>query len=513
MLKKFIVVVLALAMVFASFAGCGSKTNTPANTDQQQTKADQSQKESTTASEQPYNIKWYLMNSPQKDEEAVEEEINKIIKEKINATLDLNFIDWGSYDEKMRIMLASNDQMDMCFTSNFTNDYISNVSKGAFQEISMEKLKELAPNMMKEVPEIVWEAAKINGKLYGMIILRPLPSTPGILLQKKYVEKYNFDISSAKKLEDFTEFYQQIVDNEPGIYPIDITGASGFYAFSLVSVGLEIVSATNPGGVVIGEKDPKFVNLFETQQMKDVLHLFRDWYKRGIIRADAATVTDTTAEKAAQKFASILCTSNPDTLANQANAFNLKPDDLVIVELARPYLSTGSVQGGFTAICRTSKNPDKCIQLYDLLFDRNDTRLMNLINYGIEGKHYKKINENTIQRIDQSGYYVGAGWQFGNLFNCYKENPSQPDWYPAGPDKNASAQISEIFGFSFNPEPVKSELAQCQSVFEEYMPALFTGSVDVDEYLNAFLEKLEKAGSKKIIGEMNAQLEQWRASK
>jgi putative aldouronate transport system substrate-binding protein len=413
----------------------------------------------------------------------------------------------------MKISLASGDELDMTFTSNWTNDYISNVSKGAFKEITMEQLNRLAPKMMSVVPEVTWEAAKVDGKMYGMMIMRPLASTPGVLLQKKYVDKYKFDLSSVKSLSGLTPLYEQIVANEPGIYPIDINGGSGFFAFSLNSIGLEIVSASNPGGVVIGEKDPKFVNLFETQQMKDALYMFRDWYKKGIIRGDAATVTDTTAEKAAQKLATILCTSNPDTIANQSNLFNLKPDDMAIVELTKPYMSTGSVLGGLTAISRTSKDPERCIMLYDLLYDQQDTRLMNLMNYGIEGKHYTKVDDTTISRIDQGGYWVAAGWEFGNLFNCYKENPLQPNWYPAGPDKNASAVLSEIFGFSFNPEPVKSELAQCQSVFEEYIPALFTGSVDVDQYLNSFLEKLQKAGSQKIIDEMNKQLDLWKASK
>jgi putative aldouronate transport system substrate-binding protein len=510
-----LVFVVILSMMSVLIAGCGTKTESGDSAQTQSQEVSSAQTQASSAIDltlKPYNIKWFLMNSVQNDKAAVEEEINKITKEKINATVELNFIDWGSYDEKMRIALASGDEMDMMFTSNFTNDYISNVSKGAFKEITMEQLNKLAPNMMSAVPKVTWEATKVNGKIYGMMIMRPLANTPGILLQKKYVDKYKFDLSTVKSFSDLTPLYEQIVKNDPGIYPIDINGGNGFYAFSLNSIGLEIVSSTNPGGIVIGEKDPKFVNLFETQQMKDILNLFRDWYKKGIIRSDASTVTDTTAEKSAQKLASILCTSNPDTLANQSNLFNLKPANMTIVEMTKPYMSTGTVLGGLTAISRTSRDPERCIMLYDLLYDQKDIRLTNLINFGIENKHYTKVNETTIKRIDQSGYWVAAGWEFGNMFNCYKENPDQPDWYPAGPDKNASAVVSEIFGFSFNPEPVKSELAQCQSVFEEYMPALFTGSVEVDGYLNAFLSKLDKAGSKKIIDEMNTQLDKWKAS-
>ena len=136
-----------------------------------------------------------------------------------------------------------------------------------------------------------------------------------------------------------------------------------------------------------------------------------------------------------------------------------------------------------------------------------------LINYRIEGVHYNKVDEYTVDRIDGSGYYFGMGWQLGSLFNCFKESADQPDWIPAGPDKMASAVTSEILGFSFDPEPVKVELAQTQSVFAEFVPALFTGSVEVDEYLDQFIQKLRLAGSEKIIDEMNAQLDAWRESR
>lgn len=505
-MKKFLSLILAMTMVLSLLAGCGSN-NKPSKG------GDEGGEYAYTGDLEPYTIKWYLMGGSQPDVEMVQEEINKITVPAINAKVELYFVDWGSYDEKMRIALASGDDIDMCFTSNFTNDYISNVSKNAFQEIDMETLERLAPNMMEVIPEAAWEASKVGGKLYGMQIERVMANTPGILMMKEYVDKYNFDVSTVDGIEDFAPLYDQIAANDAGISAIDINAGSGIYAFSMNLYGMEVISGTNPGGIIIGEENPQFVNLFETQKMRDFLYMLRDWYNAGYIRKDAATVNDVTAEFAAHKIATRLATSNPDTIANQAQVFNTTPDQLVMVELTKPYMSTSSVLGGLTAISRTCKDPERCIMLYDMLFDREDTRLMNLINYGIEGVHYNKLDEDTIERVAGSGYYFGAGWQFGSLFNCYKESLDQPSWIPAGPDKMAQVEESAILGFSFDPEPVKVELAQCASVFEEYVPALFTGSVEVDEYLDEFVQKLATAGSEKIINEMNDQLADWRAAK
>lgn len=461
----------------------------------------------------PYTIKWYLMGSYQPDVKLVQDAINEITVPAINAKLELYFIDAGSYDEKMRVSLASGDEIDLCFTSNFANDYLSNVAKNAFQPISMDTLERLAPRMMEAIPAVAWEASTVGGQQYGMQIERVMANTPGILLMKEYVDKYQFDTASVKSIADFAPLYEQIAANDPGISPIDINAGSGIYAYSMNLHGMEIISGSNPGGILIGEENPKVVNLFETQEMRTFLHMLRDWYNKGFIRKDAATVTDVTAEFAAHKIASRLATSNPDTIANQANVFNVQPEDLVMVELTPPYMSTNTVLGGLNAIARTSKDPERCIMFYDMMYDREDTRIVNLINYGIEGVHYNKVDENTVERIKGAGYYFGMGWQLGSLFNCYKESVTQPNWIPAGPDKMNSAVASAILGFNFDPEPVKVELAHCRSVFEEYIPALFTGSVEVDEYLDAFIDKLRTAGSEKIVQEMNNQLDAWRAGK
>jgi len=49
----------------------------------------------------PYELTLYYPGTPQKDEKVVEEAINKILKEKINATLDIIPIEWGAWDDRM----------------------------------------------------------------------------------------------------------------------------------------------------------------------------------------------------------------------------------------------------------------------------------------------------------------------------------------------------------------------------------------------------------------------------
>ena len=55
----------------------------------------------------PYKLKLVYEGPPQPDEAKVEEAMNKILTAKINATIDLSPIDWGAWDDKVNLMIAS----------------------------------------------------------------------------------------------------------------------------------------------------------------------------------------------------------------------------------------------------------------------------------------------------------------------------------------------------------------------------------------------------------------------
>ena len=189
-----------------------------------------------------------------------------------------------------------------------------------------------------------------------------------------------------------------------------------------------------------------------------------------------------------------------------------KPQDMFGKTISKTFMSTGSIIATMTAISKTSKDPDRSYMLYNLLYDSKDTKLFNMLNYGIEGKHYAKKGD-VVTQIPNSGYWISCGWENGCMFNAYRQSDTQPKWYPAGPNMNNTASVSSALGFSFNPEPVKTELAQSASVVSEYYNALFTGSVDPDKNLPIFLDKLKKAGSDKIIAETQKQIDAWKTTK
>lgn len=377
-------------------------------------------------------------------------------------------------------------------------------------------IEEYGPNIINEVPAGAWDAAKVEGKLMAIPNVQVLARWPGVLVQNKFAEKYDFDLSTAKNLEDLTPLLQQIADNEKDMYAIDVRKTTAILSFYASNLGLEYFAETNPFGINFNDPDLEVINIYNTPEMKEFMELLRSWYESGIIRADAASVTDTTAEKQNGKLAAIFAVNNPDTVINQARLMNLDPSELTMIPLSDPYFSTSGVVATMTAINVNSPYAKECIQVLNKFFDPEDTRCINLLSFGIEGENYKVVeegNDGVIELIPNSGYYVDCDWAYGSLFNCLRTNPSQPKWRPTGPDINNNAIVSPMMGFSFNPEPVKNELAQISAVMDEFIPSLMTGSVDVESTLAQLNEKLDQAGAAKVQAEIQSQLDDWKATK
>jgi putative aldouronate transport system substrate-binding protein len=115
--------------------------------------------------------------------------------------------------------------------------------------------------------------------------------------------------------------------------------------------------------------------------------------------------------------------------------------------------------------------------------------------------------------LDDSDYNPGTKWLFGSTGNAYLLEGSSPDVWDKTVEMNESGIPSPLLGFTFNSEPVNSQIAQCNSVVDEYIAAIDTGSMDIETILPEFQEKLRKAGAQDIIDEMQKQINEWLKTK
>lgn len=511
-LSLILAVVLALSMILV---GCGSSKAPEVGTDTKTSDSSAVDTVAKTSELEPYEISWFFPNGAQADVALVAEEMSKITKEKINATLKLTILDWGSYAQNMQIKLASAEAMDLVWTDGGTLPYLPLVTRGAFLEITDDMLKQYGPNIIKGVPESAWPAAKVSGKLYAIINTQVLGRTPGILFQKKYVDQFGLDLTKVTKLEDLTSFYEKVHASDPSLVPFEVAQSnSGGIFFNEYSstLGIELFGRQNPAAVYISDDSTKVMNYFAAPETKEYLKLIHEWYLKGIIKKEAPMLKDVTPDQKSGKTVSIPTVVNPDTAANVSSKLNLKAEEVAPLTLSKTFMNTASIIATMTGISKTSKDPVRCIMLYNLLYDDQDTKLFNMMNYGIEGKHYT-LQGDVATFVPNTGYMLASGWENGNMFNSYRQSDAQPKWYPVGPDMNNNATVSKLLGFNLDTEPVKNEMTQVASVVDEYYGGLFTGAADPEVILPKFLEKLKGAGTDKILEETQRQIEEWKKSK
>ncbi|MGO4373383.1 ABC transporter substrate-binding protein, partial [Paenibacillus sp. MCAF20] len=178
------------------------------------------------------------------------------------------------------------------------------------------------------------------------------------------------------------------------------------------------------------------------------------------------------------------------------------------------YATTTDATAGLWSISNNSKNPERTMMFLDLMYTDKD--LTNLFLWGIEGKHYVKVNESTIDypegvEATTVGYSLQT-WMVPNQSIGYIRTTDLPNVWELTAEANKNAIKSKALGFAFNSEPVKNEITALQNVVEQYRKALESGTFDPADKLQEYKEKLKSAGIDKVIAEKQKQLDEWAAT-
>lgn len=452
--------------------------------------------------EKPVELIWYTIGTPQKDVDKVEAEINKYTAEKIGVTVDMKMIDFGDYNQKMQVMAASGEPMDILFTSSWAFDYVQNARKGAFMELD-DLIETHGQGIKDAIDPAFLEGSKVDGHNYAIPANKELPAQEAWRFNQNLLDKYNLDISNVKSMESLEPLLKTIKENEPNVVPLAINKDFG------PLLPFDYIIEKMPMAVYLDDKDDlKVVNFLEMPETMETLKLMNKFYKAGYISPEAATTTSTQdlmtsgnwfADRAAtQPFADNLWSQSygypvVSTPAGDANIFNW------------------SVMGSMQAISANSKYPEKAMDFLNLL--NTDVYLRNLVDSGIEGVHYKKLSENVMENLPESKNYDMPTFALGNVMLTYL-NPEDPEnKWEEFKKFNESGKPAPLLGFNFDPSKVSTELAAVNNVKEEFWAPLMTGTVNPEEFLPKANQKLKAAGLDKIIAEAQSQIDAWKASK
>jgi len=458
----------------------------------------------TFASEK-VELDYYFPGSSQRDEEQVYEAFNQLLEEKgYNFSVNFRRLDWGQYDEKMKLIIGSGQDYDLSFTANWSNGFYDNVRKGAFIPLG-DLIKEYAPKLKSELPEFIWGAGEINNKIYAVPNYQIMYNQRGFVIPEEIAEDVGITADKINKYEDIAQFLPEVKEKYPDLYTIEPYEASSMFIYEAIGSTETYIKIDEPGYKVY--YGSIYDNINEESLDLDLMH--REWARRGYIRPDIATVKNIDPDIRSGKYAIWEEVYKPGGEVEYEAQYNR---DLRLISYSDPYLAMKAGDATMTAISTTSKNPDKAIKLIELL--NTDKELYRLLCQGFEGEHFEVVGEDNgveiIKHVENSGYQPNANWMFGNVFNDYLlEGQSLADWEET--DRlNREAKVSKLRGFYPDIEPFKMVLARVKAL--ESPLSRWMDLDDDESYIESLKKQYEKElelGGKEVAEEIQHQVDEW----
>lgn len=473
-MKKVAAFSIAAVMTVGMLTGCGGSSKDTAKKDDVPT------------------LKWVQVgNGMPKNYDAWLDQVNPYLEEKIGVNVEMEIVPWGDYDNRRSVIANSGEEFDILFTDH--TRYNSEVNSGIFLDIT-DMVKEKTQDLYEMIPEDYWKAVSVDDKIYGVPTYKDSSYSLYFVWDKDVADKYGIDINAITDLESLYPAAKKIKEGE-GKAPFFMS-KSGLRA--LIDMNFDDLSSSSS---VIGVKydgtDMEVVNPLHDEELQENLKLIHQMYVEGIINGDAPTADDT------NKYHTLFTAQGWSGAAKTTWGPNYGIANCEAVQFGETVISNKTVQGSINGISASSKNPEKALELLQLV--NTDTKLRDLFYFGVEGEDWQYTEDNKVERLTSD--WGMAGYTQGSYFTVSQQVTEEFNQWDEVKELNENAKPSPMLGFSLDTSKIQTELANCNAVYEKYYPELFTGAKDPEELLKIIDSELETAGWKTLQEEAQRQVD------
>jgi len=331
--------------------------------------------------------------------------------EKLTGT-DIHF-EWvpnASYADKFNITLASGNLPKIIYVPDSKGpSFVSAVKSGAFWDLT-DKLK-IYPNL-SQASEIILNNSSINGRTYGVYRGRELGRN-GVYYRKDWLE--NVGLEEPKTIDEFYNMLKAFKEKDP-----DGNGKDDTYGLVMVKwtagwgAGFDQIKLWFGAPNVWGEQDGQLVPEFEFDEYFEALKFMKKLYDEKLVNQDFAVMDsakwiDPLVNGQAGVIIDVVDgAARVDDKIKAANAAAGKEDDRehymdVFGAVTGPdgQIRTLPTSGfaGLLAIPKSSvKTEEEVDRILKFLDQLNEPELQTLTSFGLEGVHYTKIDDQTLER-------------------------------------------------------------------------------------------------------------------
>ncbi|NOU74767.1 extracellular solute-binding protein [Paenibacillus sp. LMG 31458] len=376
-------------------------------------------------------------DAPKNDLESLQQ-----VNQKLNVKINTTYVPSNNYDDKVNVMLASNDLPDLTVVWDITKqNWAQALSQGAFWDLTP-YIKNY-PNLSKIDPNI-YSALSFNGKTLGVPRVRPLDGHESLIVRKDWLDKLG--LQPPKTTEDLYKVMEAFTKNDPdgngkpdtyGFASYATPGVQG-YLFSMFGSSTATTNAIAQGWAKDGSG--KLIPAFSTPQMKTALTYWSKAYKEGLIVPDypvmkAQQLKDMFIQgKIGMYIGNIVDIYNSPNVIKELQKVNPKADAVAYELPAAPdgkhYYEQST--GSFGQLMISKKVPeDKVKKILELMDYGNTLEGWKQIQFGVKDKDYTDTSNPTIVVQTDAGkanQYPNPGQWIPGYFNKYSraENGDMP---------------------------------------------------------------------------------------
>ncbi len=478
-------------------------------------------------------IDWYFGQSETQnpDWQHVNEEMNKFLAEKIGVNVNLHF--WGTAQdwERMTTMISAGQDVGIIgFGSQTVLDYVINSQRGAYYPLEDMLNSDLAKDTKALFDDAIWDCMTIDGHIYGIPSKKDNGFFISAIYNKNMCEELGIDINSFEfnNFQDMTKFAYEVKEKRDAAHPDWATAPVlwdnsrvhpyNFAVENFLNDGFFAV-CNIPEIMQIADVDTETVfNLYSTPEFLDYAILMQKAVEDGIYLYDYTDKSEILY--GGQVFAQL----GWGYTYGQSNMWG----DAVETDIRlfdKMWTDTNNFFSSGTAISSQCSNPEAAMKVLNLV--NTDSEFATMMRFGLEGEHWTRDAEGKMT--------------FEGTKNSDPTNRSYYNWYMApvgnltiveapegltGPDGIMLTNMAKYndecikaahMGFVFNQAAVQNEVAALTNVQAEFTPDLIRGrgadEDDVRATVEEFNAKLAENGLDKVIAEVQAQIDAWKAAK
>ena len=501
-MKKCIALGAVAAITLSVLSGCVDSDNGQSS----------SSDTATSASDREHVEVTMLLVSPNCNEselDKIAEKASEITEEKFNTTLNLITVTPTDYTNKMNMMLAAGDTLDIFQGFEMYDQYVAQNYIMPIEEFEQ---------YYQDALEIVGDDIKVaqnNGHTYGIPITNFGASGGDAYgIRSDIVEELGIKLDEIKNWEDFADVLRQIKAAYPDVTPL-MGGANEPAINMIVDMSTGIypdMMGNNASLVVINDpmNNSTVTARVKTEGFKMACDYAWELGQEGLIGYDEVSQPSDLVKAGKSVVARTMNGYSPEETLKEYTGYDM--DIWLPTEEPCVTFTNNVWTWCITDYC---ENPERALEVLNEFYINPD--LANLLEWGIEGEHYRVVDEEKGlvdflegQNMGNVSYYNYIKDNIPNSHITYiGVNENQEKWTLTEKFKESQTIRSPYLGFVFDQSAVQNQIAACTNVIDKYCIGLLSGQLDPSTEYDKMIQELEIAGIDEIVAEAQAQLDEW----